>query len=169
MPPPLSSYPACKTVLKTPPKKTKVAGPSIKTAILVDYMGSDFGNITPEMEIVQHVDNYTELLKPATLDWYQIHQFHESVVKPGTKLILFDYGGVMLGNNLAQDNSRSLLRWAGDNPTALVIVVSSFTYHHTVKHEMEELGLTLPNVIEGHPLLMEEVSVPDWFRKEVGI
>jgi len=158
-----------KTVLKTPPKKIKVIGPSIKTAILVDYMGSDFGNTTPEMEIAQHVENYTELLKPATLDWYQIHQFHESVLKPGTKLVLFDYGGVMLGNSLSQDNSRALLKWAENNPSALVIVASSFTYHHTVKYEMEELGLTLANVVEGHPLLVEEAFVPDWFRKEVGI
>jgi hypothetical protein len=55
---------------------------------------------------------------------------------------------------------------AADNPSALVIVASSFTYRNSVKWEMEELGLDLPNVVDGHELLMGDEPVPEWFKND---
>lgn len=140
--------------------------PKIRTAILVDLMGSDFGATTPEMEIEQHVNHFSDLLAPAKLDWYQIYEFDKSVLKDGTDLVLFDYGGMTLGNSLMEDNSRRLVQWAADHPTSLVVVVSGFTYRNTIEGEMQELGLgPLANVVNGQSgISAEDDPIPSWFR-----
>lgn len=141
--------------------------PTIKTAICVDPMGSGFGDHTPEMEIQEHAKHFSEVFKPAKLDWYRIDYISHDAIKPGTQLVLFDFGGMLPGNSLMEDNSRRLITWARDNPNSLCIVVSDFTWRTAVKFEMDDMELNLPNVINDDYHLDD--PIPAWFRTTVGI
>jgi len=148
---------------------------TILTAILVDPFASSLH--TEEEEIANLIEDYTRVLKPAKLDFYQIH--HMGEVKPKTDLILFDYGGMSIGNDMMEHQSRDVVRWAKDNPSSLVMVVSLFTYDHAVRHLIEsELGLQAPHsyaveyeggVQEVHNIAVQVISdekhygIPDWF------
>jgi hypothetical protein len=140
---------------------------SIKTAICVDPMGSSFGDITPEMEIERHVEHFSEVFRPAKLNWYRIDSVSTRTIKPGTDLILFDFGGMLPGNSLMEDNSRRLIEWARDNPNSLCVVISDFTWRNAVKCEMDDMELSLPNVINDDYKLDD--PIPAWFRNAVGV
>ncbi len=133
----------------------------ILTGILVDPMGHGFGEVSPEQEIEGHIHDYSELLRPDALKPYRLQSAHE--IKPGTRLVLFDYGGMMPGSDdLVLSECRALLQWATDNPSGLVVVISSFTYRNQIQYEMEEMGLTPHNVV-----CRESISkdpIPLWFR-----
>ena len=105
---------------------------TLKTAIFVDPFGCM--SLTPEEEIEKHVDYYSGEYGPfdgkVKLNWYRIH--HMGELKPRTELVLFDYGGMSMGNGLMEDNSRRVAQWAIDNPNSLVVVVSGFTYDHAM-------------------------------------
>jgi len=151
----------------------------IKTAIVVDYMGSDFGNRTPEMEIKDHIERFSEFAEPVKLDVYTPHTTYPGELKPGTDLVLFDFGGVMYGNDLMANNSRHLLQWAADNPNSLVVIVSVFTYENCLKFEAMDLGLLgqLHNIVvdcnldDKDPWYRGErySPFPEWFEKAHGI
>lgn len=135
---------------------------TIKTGILVDPMGHDFGEVTDDQEIAEHVKDYSELMRPHTLDWYKMDSMAD--VKVGTKLLLFDYGGMMgFGSgDLVGSIARSVLRWASDHPSSLVVVMSDFTYRNTIRYELEEMGLSLHNVVVRQSI--NEDPIPYWFR-----
>jgi hypothetical protein len=59
----------------------------------------------------------------------------------GTKLVLYDFGGMMGCDGLMQDNSRTMIKWAQDHPNSFVVVVSDFTYRNFIECELESLGL----------------------------
>jgi hypothetical protein len=140
---------------RSAPKKRR-----IKTAICVDPMGC--GWHTPEEEIESHI-KYASSALDATLDWYQIHCIGPSYIKPGTELVIFDFGGMSCGNYLMACNSRELIKWALDHPDALVLVASGFTYSNGVQCEMEALGFAkLPNVIDAG-CISDEI-IPEWFK-----
>ncbi len=123
----------------------KSRGRTLNTIVIVDFMGSGFGETTPEMEVKQHIDRYSELLSPCKLKW---ERKMCADFPPGTDLVIYDFGGMMPGaTDLVASNARSLIRWAQDNPSSLAIVASSFTYQNSIVYEMEDLGLTLPNII----------------------
>ncbi len=133
----------------------------ILTGILVDPMGHGFGEVTPEQEIEGHIHDYSELLKPDTLKPYRLQSARE--IKLGTTLVLFDYGGMMPGSDdLVLSECRALLQWAADNPSSLVIVISSFTYRNQIQYEMEEMGLTPHNVVCRESIFKD--PIPLWFR-----
>jgi hypothetical protein len=133
----------------------------ILTGILVDPMGHGFGEVTPEQEIKDHIHDYSDLLKPDKLKPYTLQSARE--IKPGTKLVLFDYGGMMPGSDdLVLSECRALLQWAIDNPSSLVIVISSFTYRNQIQYEMEEMGVTPHNVVCRESLSKD--PIPLWFR-----
>jgi hypothetical protein len=150
----------------------------IKTAFWVDLMGA--GGKTPEEEMEQHREWIEEELG-VRLD---IHMpYNISQIEEGTDLVLFDYGGMMLGNSLMEDNSRRLVRWAEDHPSALVVIISTFTYDQAVRHEIaEHLGIdsvpyhyNVPEKDRGttpmHNITVfsqGENTYPDWFRKMHG-
>jgi hypothetical protein len=115
----------------------------LKTAIVLDPSGTFMGG--PEDEIRQHWLDFSDLLEPATLEIYQPGAIYPEALKPGTDLVLFDWGGMMLGNSLMQDNSRRLIQYAQYNPSTLCVVVSTFTWGHGIQYEMEELELTKPH------------------------
>jgi hypothetical protein len=154
----------------------------LKTAIIVDQMGHGFGEVGPEEEIEEHKKDFAELLYPAVLDSYTPYGMSEAEVKQGTDLIIFDYGGMMPGNSLMEDNSRRLIEFAQNHSSTLCVVVSTFTWRNAIQYEMEELGLgELHNVVcrfwqpknkfdgitdlcaeEKEPLDFE--PIPAWFR-----
>jgi hypothetical protein len=109
----------------------------LKTAIIVDPIGSSLGDRTPEDEIKQHIKDFSELLSPAKLKVYSPWSCYPEDLQPGTDLVLFDYGGMMLGNSMAEKNSWHLVTYAADNPSALVVVVSSFTWTNVMASELE--------------------------------
>jgi len=146
----------------------------IKTAFFVDPMGG--GGRTPEEEMESEKESLEEELG-VKLDIHRVH--HMGQIEQGTDLLLFDFGGMMMGNSLAEDNSRRVVRWAEDHPSALVIIISQFTYDHAVRDAIaEHLELdTVPyqyNKPEGeqhstpiHNIVVEswrENFIPDWFR-----
>src|SRR5208282_193131 len=150
----------------------------IKTAIWVDPMGSM--SETPEGQVQRCTEVYAEELG-VKLDVHM--QSHVGGIEVGTDLVLFDYGGMMLGNNLAEDNSRDLLQWAEDHPSSLVVIISDFTYDRAFRYAIEE-HLGLENVAssyqkpEGerhktpiHNIVVEhcqEHFIPQWFRDAHG-
>ncbi len=97
----------------------------VRAAALLDNVGS-LGR-TPEEELRDEVRTLEEVLDvriEAQL-CSAVSQFPE-----GTDLVLFDYGGVCMGygENLLARQEQALVRWADDHPSALVLVVSSFTW-----------------------------------------
>jgi hypothetical protein len=158
--------------LKTPKSKPiSTLPPGVKprrivTAIIVDMMGCM--DQTPEEEIEDHTERFSQLLAPAVLD---IHTpKHAGTggdygIKETTELVIFDFGGMMPGTSLMEDNAREIVKWADNHPNGLVIVASSFTYTHFVKYEMEELGLDLFNIICDDCSGDDEALIPEWFKK----
>ena len=106
---------------------------------------------------------------------YRPYSAHPEAFEAGTDLILFDYGGMCLGNSLIEDNSRYLIRFAQDNPNVLCVIVSGFTWRQAIARELENSGLTgMHNVVprwwEPAKLYSEETKpedydpIPEWFR-----
>lgn len=134
---------------------------TIKTGILVDPMGHGMGEVTPEMEVLEHIKEFTKLVRPAKLKPYTLQSAHK--ISAGTELVLFDYGGMMEfgSGDLVTSEARALLRWANDHPSALVVVMSAYTYRNVIHYELEDMGLKLHNVIA------QEIGrdpIPMWFR-----
>lgn len=150
----------------------------IKTAIWVDPFGSM--SETPEEQIKREQENYEDELG-VKLDVHTPQ--HLGQIEEGTDLVLFDYGGMMAGNSLCEDNSRGLIRWAEDHPSALVVIISTFTYDNAFRYEIaDHLGLdrvpqhfSLPEG-EQHKTPIHNITVqawrenyiPDWFRTAHG-
>lgn len=149
----------------------------IKTAIWVDPAGS-MGE-TSEQQIKRAKDYYEDELG-VKLNVHTPQNISE--IEEGTDLVLFDYGGMMYGNSLAEDNSRRLVRWAEDHPSALVIVVSTFTFDRAFRYAIEEhLNTAVPyqyskpdgkrHKTPMHNVVVQECSedfIPAWFRKAHG-
>jgi hypothetical protein len=146
----------------------------IKTAFFVDPVGSM--GVTPEEEMQREKESLEDELG-VKLDIHRV--VHMGQIEQGTDLLLFDYGGMMMGNSLAEDNSRRVIQWAEDHPSALVVIISTFTYDHAVRDAIaEHLELeTVPyqySKPEGkqhetpiHNVVIEswrENFIPDWFR-----
>jgi hypothetical protein len=139
------------------------------TAIVVDYAGGDFGSVTPEMEVEAHTKKYSEYLYPAKLNVYSPWGISPEELKEGTDLILYDYGGLLPGTSLMEDNSRRLVEYAENHPSCLIVVVSEFTYRNYVALEVEDRGLKLVNLVcEDYFGIVGDsgdLVIPDWFRE----
>jgi hypothetical protein len=150
----------------------------IKTAIWVDPFGS-MGE-TPEEQVKREQEHLESELGVRL----NVHTpSHLGQIEEGTDLVLFDYGGMMAGNSLCEDNSRGLIRWAEDHPSALVVIISTFTYDNAFRYEIaEHLGLdrvpyhfAMPEG-EQHKTPIHNITVqawrenyiPDWFREAHG-
>jgi hypothetical protein len=135
----------------------------MKVAIIVDCMGG--GGQTDVEEVQMHKRRFTRLLRPIKPKFYRAYSAYsgEHGIQGNTDMVIFDYGGMLPGNDLMESNSRELVKWAMDHPSSLVVVVSSFTYQHAVVDEMKEAGFeSLPNVIYDDD---EEKLIPSWFRE----
>lgn len=138
--------------------KTKQTKLSI--GVLIDLMAC-MGK-TPEEEYEDHKTDFAELLRPAKCSFYRM--MNEGEIKPGTNVVVFDYGGMCgIGSDgFISSISRVLIKWAQDNPSSLLIVATAFTYSHAVRYELDELGLNLPNVVCRASI--GEDPIPFWFR-----
>jgi hypothetical protein len=155
----------------------------LKVAIIVDRVGSFFGDRTPEDEIAEHIKDFSELLAPAILKVYTPYSCYPGDIQPGTDLVLFDYGGMLIGNSMAERNSWYLVTYAADNPNSLVVIVSSFTWRTAIANELQERDmLSVHNVVprywepkNKYNYLLEDESsekepdafdpIPAWFRE----
>lgn len=108
----------------------------LDAAVLVDPWGS--GDKDGNAEYDDHVAFLTALLKPARVTFARLRYMAPDV---SADLLLFDYGGMTLGNDLLQSNSRALVRWVQDHPSALVLVASRFTWMHGIRWELVDAGL----------------------------
>jgi hypothetical protein len=144
---------------------------SLKTAIIVDPMGSS------EDETKQHVEDFSEFLSPAKLKVYTPYSCYPGDLQPGTDLVLFDYGGMLPGNSMAEKNSWYLVTYAADNPSALVVIVSSFTWSNVIANELDARDmLTAHNIVPRYwmptrdELYADKAQpedwdcIPKWFR-----
>lgn len=131
---------------------------TINTAIIVDPMGHGCGEYTPQDEIRQHTEHFTEMLERPL----KVHApAGPHGIEAGTELVIFDFGGMLPGTSLMEDFARAIVKWAEEHPSALVIVVSEFTWNRYVEYEMKDRGLTgLPNITHG---LDFEEQVPEWW------
>jgi hypothetical protein len=132
----------------------------LKVAIIVDFMGTSIQS--PEEEIEEYKKKFSEILKDHALEFST-----PRCVPPdlSADLVIYDFGGMMPGTSLMEDNSRAVVRWASDHPSALVVVVSSHTFMAYVKPEMESLGLDkVKNVWDFYDGGQEE-KIPAWFAE----
>jgi len=135
----------------------------IKTAIVLDPMGGIRGDRTPDDEAKELKSRFEEMLGRKL----NVHRpNHAGDIEVGTELVLFDFGGMLPGaESLMESNARHLIKWAEEHTSALVIVVSHFTFTRYVKPEMEALGLTgLPNLVLDDPFENPDGPIPAWWK-----
>jgi hypothetical protein len=127
-------------------------------------MGSS--QATPEEEIASHTKRFEKLLARKL----NVHSPRAVFgIEPGTELVIYDFGGLLPGTDLMERNARELVKWAEDNPSSLVVVVSGFTYQRYVWIEMEDRGLTqIPNITCDDVFEREEHGqkdvIPEWWK-----
>ncbi len=127
-------------------EKSRRRDGSLKVAIIVDPYGSVAMDQTGDEEAAQHRADMTLILAPSALT------FDTKYVMPpdlDADLVVFDFGGMSLGNDLLGDNSRRVLQWAQDHPSSLVLIVSNFTYRHGLLPELRERGLFISGKDDG--------------------
>lgn len=136
----------------------------ILTAVLFDPCASMIQTVEEEFEqAIEWLDGQIcdQINSKTRSSAYRIHCFDPRDIKPGTKIILFDFGGMLGARDLAESNCRELIKFAELNPSVLVIVTSSYTWHNLFKYEMTDLGFDeLPNV---HAQYALEYKLPEWF------
>lgn len=119
---------------------------------------------TAELEIENHITVYGVWLKPAgNMTPYRGH--HVGDITPRTKLVIYDFGGMLPGNDLMEDNSNLLVKWAADNPKSLVVIASSYTFDVYIRQALDENNLgNLPNLVLSY--LGDKDPYPEWWRIE---
>ena len=77
------------------------------------------------------------------------------------ELVVFDWGGLSIGNDLMAHQLHGLVRWAEDNPSTLVIVRSAAADY--LREEIEDSRLDeLANVLVDDGRLE---ALPKWWRR----
>ena len=74
----------------------------------------------------------------------------------GVDLVIFDWGGMSIGNDLMGHQLRHLIQWAEDHPSGLVVILSGFAWQY-VEHDISE-DLP-PNVIQDNG----DMTLPAWW------
>lgn len=136
----------------------------IKTGIIVDFVGG--GGRTAEQEVEEHKRNVTTWLKPDVPEFhcpYFPAEFGEHGIQPGTELLIYDFGGLGPGNDMMERNAKDLLEWAEAHPSALVVIVSTFTFSNFIEPEMNAQGLTLPNIVLDNSWQEDMCPIPEWW------
>ncbi len=135
----------------------------IKTAIILDPMAG--GGWTAEEEFQYHVDRVNKDLAPRFLDAYSAHSTLQ--IKDGTELVLFDYGGMLPGcDGLVRSQCESIVEWAKEHPSALVIVISSFTYQMHIDPLLDR-DEQVANLLLDTFALGERSMFPDWWLESI--
>lgn len=131
----------------------------LSVAIIVDLMGTSMES--PEEEVEAHKKRFSLVLSD-----YDLEFTAPRCVMPNLSadLVIYDFGGMMPGTSLMEDNSRAVIKWAADHPSSLVVVVSTYTFRAYIKPEMEALGLKdIKNVIMDD--FDPDSNIPAWFSE----
>lgn len=140
--------------LKSQKKRRKLS-----VAIIVDLMGTSMAS--SEEEIAEHKRRFSLILSDFELEFVTPRCVMPDMV---ADLVIYDFGGMMPGTSLMEDNSRAVIKWAGDHPSSLVVVVSSYTFCAYIRPELLALGLTeILNVI---PDNYDDDTLPGWFMEK---
>lgn len=139
----------------------KRAKATLKVAIIVDPYGG--GSRTGEEELEDHKRNLQRVFAKRDVKFETPAYMPENL---SADLVVFDFGGMSLGNDLLASNSRTLARWMQDHPSSLVFVASTYTYRLGLQYELKEAGVVddsvdydpwddnakppLPNLLVGH-------------------
>jgi hypothetical protein len=126
--------------LKAPaPHRTNTNLRTISCCIIVDPLAGP--GRTPEEEVEQLKREFSEAFENP-IRFYRAMTARPGAggIEPGTDIVLFDFGGMFMGNDLMGENSRKLLRWLEDNPNSLGIITSSFTWQNGIENELRDLG-----------------------------
>ncbi len=140
--------------------RMKTKKKELEVAVIVDFMGSSMAS--PEQEIAEYKKQFSEILNGLSLKFST-----PRCVMPdlSADLVIYDFGGLMPGSSLMEDNSRQMVQWASDHPSGMVVIVSSFTFSNFIKPEMEELGLDkMKNIVNFHDGDREE-EIRIWFGR----
>lgn len=118
-------------------KKSKQrAKPILRVAIIIDPYGG--GMRTGDEELEDHKRNLARVFSRRDVRFETPSYMPENLA---ADLVVFDFGGMSLGNDLLASNSRTLARWMQDHSSALVFVASTYTYRLGLQYELRELGL----------------------------
>ena len=76
----------------------------------------------------------------------------------GVELIVFDWGGMSLGNDLIRHQIRALTRWSEDHPSALVVIRSMMSWSWLEAEIRDEQLPDLTNIVQDGGL-----TLPEWW------
>jgi hypothetical protein len=139
---------------------SELARRKLRVAIIVDFMGTSMQ--TADEEIEEHKKDFAKILKDFDLEFSTPRAVMPNLM---ADLVIYDFGGVMPGNSLMEDNSREIVKWASDHPSALVVVASSHTFAAYVKPEMEALGLDKVQNVWDYFDGDQDEKIPAWFAE----
>ena len=92
-----------------------------RALFVLDPMGSVLMDSNNEFtELVEKYETECGLKLDARLE-----DVFNAVNATGVELIVFDWGGMSLGNSLMEHQIRTLHRWADDHPSALIVIRSA--------------------------------------------
>ena len=128
---------------------------TVRTLVVLDPMsGLDRTREDELRQILQTCENDHDLRLEATL---------KDVFDPAdaehAEMIVFDWGGMSLGNDLLGHQIRTLTRWAEDHPSALVIIRSMLSWNELQNEIRDERLPSLPNLIVDDGRL----QIPAWW------
>jgi len=116
---------------------------TVRTLIVLDPISG--ADTTQDDEFERSVQNYEEdhdLKLDATLA-----NVFDPAEAERAGMIIFDWGGMSLGNDLRGHQIRALTRWAEDHPSALVIIRSILSWNELQDQIRDEQLPALPNII----------------------
>ncbi|MYD95526.1 MAG: hypothetical protein F4Y02_17975 [Chloroflexi bacterium] len=138
----------------TPPKRPPAR--RVRALIVLDPMGTSAK--PPELEYIEIRDDYRDFWG-LHLDAERADTFRPDRIGV-VDLIVFDWGGMAVGNSMLQHQLRYLLRWAEDHPSALVVIHSATSWRF-LRWEIEDHQLPdLANVVFDGEV---EWDPPDWW------
>ena len=129
----------------------------VRALVMLDAAGG--GGYTPDEEFAEIVVNWRDLYDIDISNAKRSDTFSPSGQEAdGCDLVVFDWGGASIGNDMLQHQVRWLINWAGDHPSALIVVRSLASTFLEVAMEREDMP-DLPNVIAD----TGDLKLPNWW------
>lgn len=126
-----------------------------RALIVLDPMGSSQG--TDEEEFAGIVELY-DRLHGVRLEATRTDVFDPAEAE-GVELIVFDWGGMALGNDLMGHQIRALTRWSADHPSVLVVIRSMLSWSYLETEVRDEQLPDLATMIQDKGGL----NLPEWW------
>ena len=128
---------------------------AVRTLIVLDPISG--ADTTQEDEFKQIIGTYEED-HGLKLDATQARVFDPTEAERA-EMIVFDWGGMSLGNDLLEHQIRGLTRWAENHPSALVIIRSMLSWNELQDEIRDEHLPARPNVIQDDG----RMRIPAWW------